>query len=285
MNQHMDLKSLLEKYKTKLQPIGGQHAKIKQIRSILNGKNADTEMLFAVEGIWAHQKLMETDIEIESLLFCPECIYSEEAFHLVKKSLKKAKNVYVVSKKVMERFSQGNKLDGLISIGLFPRYNIESLKLKKHPVVVILDGLEQAGNIGTILRTCDGAGVDGIFICNKKVKLTNPKLIKASMGGAFTVPIIEFADVTACINWLRKYHFHIYLADTRANRTYKQYEYEGNTALVIGSERYGISEEWYDCHTQQLFIPMHGLCDSLNVGTATAVIVYEITMKKAGSKK
>lgn len=281
--KHIDMNSLLEEHKTKLQWIGGQHAKIKQIKNILNGKSTDSAMFFAIEGIWAHQKLMKTNIEMESFLFCPECIYSEEAFHLVEKSLKKAKNVFIISKKVMEKISQEDKLDGLVSIGLLPHHKIEFLKLKKHPVIVVLDGLEQAGNIGTIIRTCDGAGVDAIFICNKKAKLTNPKLIKASMGGVFTVPIIEFSNVTACINWLSKHNFHIYLADTHANRTYKQHEYSGNTALVIGSERYGISMEWYDCPHQQLLIPMHGICDSLNVGIATAVIVYEIKMQKEGS--
>ncbi|MBS4220101.1 hypothetical protein KHA96_17450 [Bacillus sp. FJAT-49711] len=180
----------------------------------------------------------------------------------------------------MEKLSQKEKQDGLLSIGTLPSYKIENLQLKNNAIIVILDGLEQAGNIGTILRTSDGAGVDAIFICNKRVKQTNPKLIKASMGGVFTVPIIDFVHTSACISWLRKHHFNIYLADTRAERTYKQYEYEGNTALVIGSERYGISKDWYDFPNQQLFIPMHGICDSLNVGTATAIMVYEISMKK-----
>jgi RNA methyltransferase, TrmH family len=72
----------------------------------------------------------------------------------------------------------------------------------------------------------------------------------------------------------------IYLADTRADKTYKSVDYNGNTALVIGSERYGISSEWYSCNPQLLSIPMLGMCDSLNVGVAASVITYEISMKK-----
>jgi len=135
-------------------------------------------------------------------------------------------------------------------------------------------------NIGTILRSYDGAKVDAVLVCNKKAKLTNQKLIKASMGAVFTVPIIEFSNAEACITWLSKHQFTIYLADTRADKAYKNYEYGGNTALIVGGERYGISKEWYSCESQLLSIPMHGICDSLNVGVATSIFLYELCMNK-----
>ena len=100
------------------------------------------------------------------------------------------------------------------------------------------------------------------------------------MGAVFTIPIIEFGDTSACIMWLKAHHFNIYLADTRAAKTYQSYHYDGNTALVMGSERYGISREWYSCEPQLLSIPMLGMCDSLNVGVAASVILYEICMRK-----
>ena len=140
--------------------------------------------------------------------------------------------------------------------------------------------MENPGNIGIILRTCDGAGVDAVFICNKKARVTNPKLIKSSMGAVFRIPIIEFNDMNVCAKWLKAHNFSIYLADTRANETYKSFDYDGNSALVIGSERYGISGKWYSCNPHLLSIPMLGICDSLNVGVAASVITYEISMKR-----
>jgi RNA methyltransferase, TrmH family len=273
--------NLLEKYKAQIKRIGGQNDKIRKIKKIVNGKCPDADKLFSVEGIWAHQILKRTNIEIKSLLICPEFIYTHEAAQLVEVFIKKAENVYVISKKVMENLSERDKPDGMITIGLFPVYRTDNLNLNNNAVIVILDGLEQPGNIGTILRTCDGAGVDAVFVCNKRAKLTNPKLIKGSMGAVFFVPIVEFTDIDDCITWLNKRDFNMYLTDTGASKTYKNYEYEGNIALIIGGERYGTSKKWYGCRTRKLSIPMFGICDSLNVGTATSVLVYEICMKKS----
>lgn len=275
-----DINSLVEQYKSKMKYVGMQSDEIHQVKRMIHGNGPDDEKRFVVEGIWAHQKLLSTNVEIEFFLFCPECIYSQETTLLVQKFLNKMENAYVVSKRVFEKLSERDEPDGLLSIGKFPEYDIADWKPKDNSVIAILDGLETPGNIGTILRTCDGAGVDAVFICNKRARMTNPKLIKASMGAAFVIPMIEFDSVDRCRSWLLEHNFHIYLADTQADHTYKSYEYEGNTALVVGSERYGISKEWNGCGTRLLSIPMLGVCDSLNVGTAASIILYEIGMKK-----
>jgi RNA methyltransferase, TrmH family len=274
------INSLVERYKIKIKHVGMQSDEINQIKRIINGNCPDDEKLFAVEGIWAHQKLLSTNIEIKTFIFCPECIYSNEASLLVETFLKKTEEVFVVSKKVFGKLSERDEPDGLISLGKFPVYDIENCKLKTDPVIIVLDGLETPGNIGTILRTCDGAGVDAVLICNKRARITNTKLIKGSMGAAFVIPIVKFDCVNDCIMWLMARNFNIYLADTKADKTYKSYEYGGNTALVVGSERYGISEEWYNLNSNMLSIPMLGVCDSLNVGTAASIITYEICTKK-----
>jgi len=130
------------------------------------------------------------------------------------------------------------------------------------------------------MRTCDGAGAAALFLCNKKVRLTNPKYIKGSMGAAFTVPYYEFEDASDCADWLRAKGFDIYLADTRAEKKYYEYEYKNRSALIVGSEKYGISREWYAPDAKLLSVPMNGSCDSLNVGVASSIILYEMCVKK-----
>jgi TrmH family RNA methyltransferase len=100
------------------------------------------------------------------------------------------------------------------------------------------------------------------------------------MGAAFHVPVVETDSLEACRVWLYAHGFSVYLADTRANRTYREYSYSGRTALVMGSERYGITKSWYDGDVCLLSIPMKGQCDSLNVGVAASVILYEICHRK-----
>ena len=168
-----------------------------------------------------------------------------------------------------------------MAICKLPHFELKDIKLKEKNLVVILDGLEIPGNIGTIIRSVDGAGGDGVILCNRKARLTHPKLIKSSQGSNFTIPIVEteMAEVT---DWLYKNNFKIYLTDTRAQKEYYECNFDGRVAIVAGSERYGISREWYDTNCELISIPMYGDCDSLNVAIATTIVLYEAGLELRG---
>lgn len=282
---NLKINQLLEKYQQRIKRIGPQNEKITELKSILNNAIPSTDRRFVAEGIWAHQKLQMTDIPIEYGLFCPEMIYSDEAVELVEVFLNRMEHIYIVAPKIFQRLSDRDDPDGFMSVCIMPAYDQEALVVRDDTVVVILDGLESPGNIGTILRSCDGAGVDAVLMCNARARYNNPKLIKASMGAVFTVPIVHFEQPSQCINWLQSRKFHIYLADSEAKSFHEDNDYRGNTALVLGSERYGISREWYNHSVQTLTIPMLGSCDSLNVGVAASILAYEICLSKKGSRR
>lgn len=187
--------------------------------------------------------------------------------------------LYTVSAKTYEKISERGQPDGLLALAQLPRHELSDFHPKNDAVLLILDGVEIPGNIGTMLRMADGAGVDGVFLCNRKARLTHPKLIKGSQGAILSVPFFEFETVAACREWLDKNKFTVYLADTRAKLFYYDEPFGKKTALVMGSERYGISREWYDGTYQMIAIPMEGSCDSLNVGVAATVLAYEAVKK------
>lgn len=272
------IEKLLAKHNKKGQPIGRQNRRFKQVKQLLSGHSVESEHQFAVEGIWAHQRIIQTNVAIEALFMCPQLIYSNEAIQMVDTLLSRTHQLYFLSEALMQTLSDREKPDGLVSIGYLPFFEQGQFEFGDQAMIVILDGLEQPGNVGTILRTCDGAGVDAVIICNQKTKRTNPKLLKASMGAAFSVPVITFSRVEACQKWLHDHQFTVYLADSRANKTYKSYAFKGKSALVIGSERYGIAPEWDGPASRSLSIPMQGICDSLNAGVAAAILIYEIRM-------
>ncbi|WP_194434085.1 TrmH family RNA methyltransferase [Paenibacillus segetis] len=250
------------------------------IKSLLNNAIPTTDRRFVTEGIWAHQKLQMTDIPIEYCLFCLEMIYSNEAVELVEEFMNRTEHIYIIAPKIFQKLSDRDDPDGFMSVGILPIHDPAELVVRDDAVVVVLDGLESPGNIGTILRSCDGAGVDAVMICNPRARYNNPKMIKASMGAVFTVPIVQFEQPLQCINWLKGHNFRIYLADAEAKSCYEGNDYSGNTAIVLGSERYGISREWYNHSVQTLTIPMLGSCDSLNVGVAASILAYEICLHK-----
>lgn len=277
--ENISVNDILVRNKGKIKYIGIKNSKISQIKSIISNTKPNPEKLFIAEGIWAHRKIISTGVKVRSFVFCPECIYSPESINILETLLKLCDDVYAVSEKVFEKISERDKIDGLLSICKLPTYNISSLPLNKDAIIIVADGIEIPGNLGTIMRTCDGANIDAVLLCNKRIRLTHPKFIKGSMGAAFVVPFAQFDNVGECKDWLEKNDFDIYLADTRAEKYYYEYDYKGRTALIVGSERYGVSKEWYTPRTKLLSIPMLGVCDSLNVGVASSIILYDMSVK------
>lgn len=259
--------------------IGEQNGVIKRIKGILSNSKPNPEKLFIAEGIWMNGHIIDEGTEIVSLVVCPEFIHTPEAELAVKKLSERCPENYVVSAKTFAKISERDKPDGLITIAKLPRWDLKDFKCDKKGVVLVIDGVEIPGNIGTMLRVADGAGVDAVFICNRKARLTHPKLIHSSMLAVLTVPVFEFENAHDCSEFLLSKGFTIYLADTRATKMYYEMNYGTRTAFVMGSERYGISRDWYEKTNSLVAIPMLGKCDSLNVGVAATVLCYEACIK------
>lgn len=279
MDLRIQMEDLLQKYKEKIRFIGAKSEQVRQVREIISNRRPNPENLFVAEGIWSHMKITQLSIPVRSFIFCPPLIYSAESIEILAAMLRATDNVYAVSERVFSTVSDRDRMDGFISICAFKNYQASDLRLSENSIIVVLDGLENPGNIGTISRTCDGANVDAIFLCNKRPRLTHPKLIKGSMGAVFVIPFVEFDDVTDCIKWLTAHGFTIYIADTRAEKHYHKFAYTSRSALIVGSERYGIDKAFYTPDSQLLSIPMLGVCDSLNVGVAASIIVYDMSTK------
>ena len=259
--------------------IGEQNPKIKQVKGILSNSKPNPHKLFVAEGIWILKMCEQFRTHIDSLILCPEHIRTSEAAALAEKLAQRAENLYTVSAKTYEKLSERDRPDGLMALAALPSFDLAAFVPPQNAVVLVLDGIEIPGNVGTMLRMADGAGLDGVFLCNRKVRMTHPKLIKGSQGAVLSVPVFPFESVGECRAWLKGHGFTVYLADTRAERYYFEEPYGKKTALVMGSERYGITREWYDGAYEMVAIPMLGKCDSLNVGVAATVLCYDASVK------
>ena len=275
MNEH--LARVLEEYA--FLPIGEQNPKIKQIKGILSNTKPNPHKLFVAEGIWILSLCEKFNAPIDCLILCPEHIRTPEAAALADKLAARTDERFTVSAKTFEKISERGQPDGLLALAGLPRHDIAAFAPGEDAVLLVLDGIEIPGNVGTMLRMADGAGVDGVFLCNRKARMTHPKLIKGSQGAVLSIPFFEFESVAACRAWLEGHGFAVYLADTRAERYYFDEPFGVKTALVMGSERYGISRAWYEGDYRMIAIPMEGSCDSLNVGVAATVLAYEAVRK------
>lgn len=263
---------------------GKNAAIIKKIQALANNSKSNPEKLVGVEGIWASSKLLEYEVEIQSVVLDLEAITTPDAYNIMMRLLEVTEEIHIVSNMTFKKIAEVGTSAGLFVVAKFPQKRLTQLIPKQHQVIVVLDGLEIPGNIGTIIRSCDGTNTDAIIICNRKTRLTHPKILRSSQGSCFKVPIVE-EEATTVIDWLKHNKYRILLTDTDADQFYYEESYSGKIAIVMGSERYGISKEWYDIDAQTLKIPMYGDCDSLNVGIAATLILYEAAIKRSGARK
>ena len=270
-----------EKYNGRVFYAGNKHSVITQVENIVKNSKPNPELLVPVEGVWAIQFAYKYQVQMKHMIVCTEEMNSNESIMLFEKIMNGNLELgaYLTSKKVFEKISEKANSAGILALCKYPKRNLEELNLEKNSMVVILDGLEIPGNVGTIVRSADGTDVSAVIICNKKTRLTHPKYIKSSQGSCFKVPVVE-TDYKELFDWLKQNNFRIILTDTRANSNYYEEDFHGRIAIIVGSERYGISKEWYEKDYTGIKIPMFGDCDSLNVGIATTVILYEATLKK-----
>jgi TrmH family RNA methyltransferase len=142
-------------------------------------------------------------------------------------------------------------------------------------LVLVADGIEYAGNLGTLVRTADACAVDALVLTRASARVTHPKAFGASRGTVLTTPVLEYADVTAARRDLAAAGFTTYVADPRGATSYREAGLgSGRTAVVVGSEGNGVATEWRTGLTR-VSIPMRGTADSLNVAASAAVLMFE----------
>ena len=254
--------------------IGRTHELVRNVYNINNNRKPNPHKWVVLSSYDSIQKAIKAKLKVDYFLYCQELAKASEIPALLD-HLDSVKG-YVISQKVYETIIDKEETKfGLMVVTSFPVLTLDQLPIKESMRVVVLDGLEVQGNVGTIIRSADGAGIDAVILTNKRIRLTHPKFMRASMGTALFVPIVQ-AEVTETLYWLQKHGFNMMVTDTSANATYSEVDYHGNIAMVAGSEKFGISKEFYQYNNITLIkIPMLGEADSLNVGVATSIVIYQ----------
>jgi len=254
--------------------IGRTHELVRNIYNINNNRKPNPNRWVVLSSYDSIQKAIKANLRMDYFLYCQEVAKASEIPVLLEK-LGQVKG-YLISQKVYETIIDKEETKfGLMVVAAFPVLTLEQLPIKDAMRIVILDGLEVQGNVGTIIRSADGAGIDAVILTNKRIRLTHPKFMRASMGTALFVPIVQ-AEVSETMYWLQKHGFTMILTDTSANMNYYDVDYDGNTAIVAGSEKFGVSKELYEYNNIILVkIPMLGEADSLNVGVSTSIVIYQ----------
>jgi RNA methyltransferase, TrmH family len=181
---------------------------------------------------------------------------------------------YQVSERVLARLTGRDGTDGLVAIGEAGPRTLRDIRVSGRTRVLIADGWDMPGNLGTLIRCADGAGASGVLVVGQAFGLGHPLVVRASMGAALTMPVVGVGRRSAR-QWLRAHAFRIVAADPAGRCSYREVDYGGPLAVVVGSERRGVAPEWLAAADAVVAIPMLGSCDSLNAAVAGALLLYE----------
>jgi tRNA G18 (ribose-2'-O)-methylase SpoU len=262
--------------------IGSSHPAVRDVMALQRSQSGADDPRTVAEGLWANQAVLHSEREVPLFLWCPEALRGPEAVELCQALAERANESYQISARTLARLADRDKPDGMISIVALASWQPSELSLASTALVLVADGIEQPGNLGTLVRTMDACGADALILTNGRTKRNNVKVFRASHGTILRIPSVSFESVAMAQSWLDEQGFQIYLADTHGASRYTAVDYARRTAIVMGSERYGIAAEWYRDNAARVFIPMLGEADSLNVSISAAVLLYEARSQLEG---
>jgi TrmH family RNA methyltransferase len=185
-----------------------------------------------------------------------------------------------VSRLVFEKMSYRENPDGWLAVFPIPQATLADLQLGAAPVMVVVESVEKPGNLGAILRTADAARVDAVLVCNPRVDVWNPNVVRASRGAIFSVPVFE-SDNASALEWLKARSIAVLAATPSAHMLYTDANMRDPIAIAVGTEDEGLSDFWLSNADLQVIIPMMGKVNSLNVSVATALLLYEAVRQRS----
>ena len=255
-----------------------QNARVKRLL-LLQQKSAERRAagLFVMEGQRELHHCLAAGYEADSLFYCPEYSGVEDWLHAhpqVSSALR-----FSVSAPVYERMAYRGSTEGVVALVRERRQSLADLQLSPSPLIVVVERVEKPGNLGAILRSADAAKADAVIVCNPLTDLYNPNLIRSSIGAVFTVPTVA-TTTEACIAFLRQHDIRILTALLQDSSLYYDTDMRQPTAIVMGTEATGLTDQWRQAADAHIRIPMLGQLDSLNVSVSAAILLFEAVRQR-----
>jgi TrmH family RNA methyltransferase len=252
-------------------------AELKRLRAIKSRKGRAESGLFVAEGIRLVEDLLTTDIVLQQALLAPSLEDNPRGAALAR-ALRARVRTIEVSEHELDRVAGTETPQGVLVIAEIPRPRLRDITLPQRALVLVLDGVQDPGNFGTVVRSADAFGVACVLTLPGTVDPWNPKSVRAAMGASLRVPIVD-VTVPAAIEWLRTSRCRILGADA-AGVSVEEIGVAARTALVLGNEGAGLSDAIRTAVDDLVGVPIRGTVDSLNVGVAAGILLYLLTRGK-----
>ena len=256
-----------------------KNAQVKALVKLRERRTREREGRYLIEGAREVGRALSAGVELERLYICEDFLNAEGEEVLARAST--LEHIHL-SDIAFQKVSYRDTPDGLLAVTPMRETSLDSLEVKQNALFLVVVGLEKPGNLGALLRTADGVDVDAVFVTGAGTDLTNPNVIRASMGSVFSRPVLK-VETDELLAWLRKNHVNIVATTPHTETSYWDADFCSAVAIVLGAEHEGLSDNWLKAAQSRVSIPMRGLADSLNVGTAGALLLYEAVRQRRAS--
>ncbi|MDX1944503.1 MAG: RNA methyltransferase [Pirellulaceae bacterium] len=248
--------------------------RIKAAAKLRDRSGRDEQQRIVIDGVREIHRAIVGGLELVELYYFPPLCGEHEPRQLLQRAEQAGCDLIEVSPAVMERLAYGNRVEGIVAIARPPRRKLSDFAVGSQGLFVVVEGVEKPGNLGAILRTADAAGIAGMIVADGGTDLYNPNAIRASLGAIFTVPVCAATSAQA-LEWLRTNQLRMLAARVDGARDYTAADFRGPAAIILGSEAFGLSDNWRAADIEPIRLPMLGQIDSLNLSATAAVLFYE----------
>ncbi len=245
-----------------------------RVRDLSRRSHREAERACIVEGVHAVQQAVAAGLTVEAVLVCPDRVRTPEVREWVR-------DVYARGCPVVEmpggRFARVTRMDNPVALVAIVHWSPRRLDdLPPGDLVVIAEDLDDAGNLGTLIRTADAAGAAAVIATGSGADPAQRKCLRASLGTAFRLPVAWVRTTAEALAWTRAHGCRTVGTSPGARHSYATARYPAPAAVVFGNERHGLDRASLQSCDLRVRIPMHGAAESLNVGVAAGIVLFEV---------
>lgn len=258
-----------------------QNPRVQALARLRERGERDATGRFLIEGTRELERAIAAGVKPESVYFCPKLFKRPEGAEAVLAAAGKAGAEWVeLGEEAFDKAGYREGADGLIAVAATWKPTLAALPAPKGvPLYLVVEAVEKPGNLGALLRTADAAGCTAVLVCDPVTDLFNPNVVRSSQGAAFSIPV-AVADNATAERWLRERGVTLLATTPAGTGMHWTPDYQKPSALILGSEKDGLSAFWFQKADSRIAIPQLGGADSLNVGMAAAICLFEAVRQR-----
>ncbi|MCE7983573.1 MAG: RNA methyltransferase [Caldilinea sp. CFX5] len=258
-----------------------QNPRIKEVVKLQQHKYRRQQGKFLIEGYRALQQAVVQGYPLDTLYCCPALFVGNNEEALIQRVATTGAQIIEVAEEPFRKMSVRPRDDGLLAVAPQLQRTLATHQPHRAGFYLIAEAIEKPGNLGTLLRSADGAGANGVIVCDPCTDIWHPDVIQGSVGAFFAIPFFECTTAEAIV-WCRRWGVRTLAATPQAARLYTEADMQHSVAIVVGTEQYGLSESWLTAADEQIKLPMFGTANSLNVAVAGTLLLYEVVRQRTG---